>query len=75
MCRPGLGTFFNPWTYFVLSSQDTVSSTTITYFGYTDHSISGQRFERVTFLRKFYVRSYVYPLLQVLGFVQQAGIC
>ena len=52
MCRPGLGTFFNPWIYFVLSSKDTVSSTIITYFGYTYHrSISGQRFERVTFLK------------------------
>ena len=59
MCRPGLGTFFNPWIYFVLSSKDTVSSTIITYFGYTYHrSISGQRFERVTFLRKSVPRSF-----------------
>ena len=51
-------TFLNSWNT-VLSSQDTVSSTITTYFGYTDYrSISGQRFERVTFLRKFYVRSY-----------------
>ena len=52
-------TFFSSWKSSVLSSQDTVSSTIITYFGYTYYrSISGQRFERVTFLRKSVPRSF-----------------
>ena len=68
--------FFHSWNSSVLCSQGIVNSTTITYFGYTDHiNRSGRRFERVTSLRKCYVCSQVYPLLQVLGFVQQAGIC
>ena len=53
--RPWYLIFFNSWKSSVLSSQDTVSSS-----GYTDHrSISGQRFERVTFFRKFYGRSFI----------------
>ena len=68
--------FFDSWNSSVLSCQGTVNSTIITYFGYTDHrNISGRRFERVTSLRKCYVSSFVCPLLKVLGFVQQAGIC
>ena len=62
MRRPGLGTwpfilsFFDSWNSSVLSSQGTVNSTIITYFGYTDHrNISGRRFERVTSLRKCYM--------------------
>ena len=53
--------FFDSWHSFVLSSQGTVNSTIITYFGYTDHrNISGWRFERVTSLRKCYVHSKVW---------------
>ena len=58
MSRPDLGTwpFFDSWNSSVLSSQGTVNSTIITYFGYTDHrNISGRRFERVTSLRKCYM--------------------
>ena len=41
MSRPDLGTwpFFDSWNSSVLSSQDTVNSTIITNFGYTDHKI------------------------------------
>jgi len=52
------------------------SSTIITDFGYTDHrSISGQRFERVTFLRKFYsfwIRSTDWNLLRCLFLVSSS---
>ena len=68
--------FFDSWTSSVLSSQDTVNSTIITYFGYADHRyISGRRFESVTSLRKWYVRSYVYPLWQVLGMTIYDIVC
>ena len=68
--------FFDSWTSSVLSSQDTVNSTIITYFGYADHRyISDRRFESVTSLRKWYVRSYVYPLWQVLGMTIYDIVC
>ena len=58
MSRSWYLTFFDSWNLSVLSSQGTVNSKLITYFGYTDHrNISGRRFERVTSLRKLCVRS------------------
>ena len=68
--------FFDSWNSSVLSSQGTMNSTIITYFGYTDHiNISGRRFERVTSIRKCYVRSQVYPLLQILGVTLYDIVC